>query len=301
MPPCHPIGPTPAQRCAKTAPRAGQRLFTGAPPGARRTGLRGLTLAASMALALATAPALAQEAAPRQDLTAVPVVRSFNLVGLGVGMLPEFSGSRDLRAMVLPVLRASWKDKVFINALQGGVWLLDSDDKTFRVGLAIEPRFGWEAKDGTLVTGMERREFSLEAGPNVQWRTPVGVVNANWYQDISGASNGQTAQLQFIRSLVNLQGGSLRLNGVVGAQWFAGKTNNYYFGVRPSEATAQRPAYTAGSTVNLQLGVNGVYLLGRGSLLFGAIGNWLGNEAAQSPIAETRFQPIAYVGYGINF
>jgi outer membrane protein len=265
------------------------------------TRLRSTALPAALALTIFSTTASAQEAAPRQDLTAVPVVRSFNLVGIGVGVLPEFSGSRDPRALVLPVIRASWKDKVFINALQGGVWLLDSDDKTFRFGLAVEPRFGWEAKDGTLVAGMERREFSLEAGPNLQLRTPVGVVNANWYQDISGASNGQTAQLQFIRSLINLQGGSLRLNGVAGAQWFAGKTNDYYFGVRPSEATAQRPAYTAGSTVNLQLGVNGVYLLGRGSLLFGAIGNWLGNEAAQSPIVETRFQPIVYVGYGINF
>jgi len=60
-------------------------------------------------------------------------------------------------------------------------------------------------------------------------------------------------------------------------------------------------AYTAGATVNLLLGVNGLYPLGRGSLLFGAIGNWLGDSAAQSPIVETRFQPIAYVGYGINF
>jgi outer membrane protein len=247
-------------------------------------------------------PSLAQDTPPRQDLTPVAIAHSFNFIGFGAGVLPEFSGSQDFRPLVLPVIRASWNDKVFINALQAGVWLFDSDDKAFRFGLAIEPRFGWEAKEGTRVAGMERREFSFEAGPNLQLRTPVGVVNANWYQDISGASSGQTAQLQFIRPLTRLQGGgALRLNGVAGAQWFAAKTNDYYFGVRPSEATALRPAYTAGATVNLQLGVNGLYLLGRGSLLFGAIGNWLGNAAADSPIVETRFQPIAYVGYGINF
>ncbi len=263
-----------------------------------------LPIALFAAIVLASS-ALGQDSAsspPRPALTPVPVARSFNLVRLGAGVIPEFSGSEDFRPLVLPVIRASWKDKVFINALQAGVWLLDSDDKNIRFGLAVEPRFGWEAKDGTRVAGMERREFSFEAGPNLQVRTPVGVVNANWYQDISGASNGQTAQLQFIRPLTRLQGGgAFRLNGVVGAQWFEGKTNDYYFGVRPSEATALRPAYTAGSTVNLQLGVNGLYLLGRGSLLFGAIGNWLGDAAAQSPIVETRFQPIVYAGYGINF
>jgi len=264
--------------------------------------LRIRTATALAASLLITHPTHAQDASPRQDLTAVPVVRSFNLIGIGAGAIPEFSGANEFRPLVLPILRAAWKDTVFINALQAGVWLLDSEDKNIRFGLAIEPRFGWEAKEGTRVAGMERREFSFEAGPNLQWRTPVGVVNANWYQDISGASSGQTAQLQFIRPLTRMQGGgALRLNGVVGAQWFAARTNDYYFGVRPQEVTSTRPAYTAGSTVNLQLGVNGVYLLGRGSLLFGAIGNWLGSGAAESPIVETRFQPIAYVGYGINF
>jgi outer membrane protein len=240
--------------------------------------------------------------APRQDLTPVPVARSFNLVGLGVGVFPEFSGAESFRSLALPIVRASYKDTVFINALQAGVWLLDSKDKSIRVGLAVEPRFGWEARAGTPVEGMERREFSLEAGLNVQVRTAIGVFNANLYQDITGASNGQTAQLQLVRPLTRVQGsGAFRLNGVVGAQWLAARTNDYYFGVRPGEATATRPEYSAGATTNLQLGVNGLYLLGRGSLLFGLIGNWLGDAAADSPIVETRFQPIAYVGYGINF
>jgi outer membrane protein len=251
---------------------------------------------------LAAASAAFADDAPRQDITPVPVARSFNLVGIGVGVLPEFSGSESYRGLVLPILRASYRDKAYINALQAGVWVFDSDDKDVRVGLAVEPRFGWEAEDGTRVAGMERRGFSLEGGPNVQVRTPVGVFNANFYQDLTGASNGQTAQLQFIRPLMRLQGtGALRLNGVVGAQWFAARTNDYYFGVRPSEVTADRPVYTAGATTNLQLGVNGLYLFGRGSLLFGVVGNWLGDEAAESPIVETRFQPIAYVGYGVNF
>jgi len=251
---------------------------------------------------LCSASATFADDTPRQDITPVPVVRSFNLVGIGAGVLPEFSGSESFRGLVLPILRASYRDKVFINALQAGIWLIDSDEKVVRVGLAVEPRFGWEAKDGTRVEGMERREFSLEGGPNVQVRTPVGVFNANFYQDLSGASNGQTAQLQFIRPLLRLQGsGGLRLNGVVGAQWFAATTNDYYFGVRGSEATATRPAYTAGASTNLQLGINGLYLLGRGSVLFGFVGNWLGDQAAESPIVETRFQPIAYVGYGVNF
>ncbi len=72
-------------------------------------------------LAAFAAPVLAQDSASRQDLTAIPVTRSFNLVGVGVGLLPEFSGADSYRAMVLPILRADYKGRVYINVLQAGV------------------------------------------------------------------------------------------------------------------------------------------------------------------------------------
>lgn len=230
----------------------------------------------------------------------MPVTRTFNLFGVGVGLLPQFSGSNELRVLALPIIRASYRDKLYFNVLQAGVWLWDAEDKSLRIGLAIEPRFGWESKSGSRVDGMEKRDFSFEGGPNVQWRTPVGVVNASLSQDLGGASNGQNAQLQFIRPL--LTGQTLRLNGFAGLQWFSSKMNDYYFGVRANEATATRPQYTAGSTTNLQFGVNGSYqVTRRGSVLFGAIINRLGDEATQSPIVETRWQPVVFAGYGITF
>jgi outer membrane protein len=254
------------------------------------------------AVALLAGTAAAEEV-PRQDITAVPVARSFNLVGIGAGTIPEFSGSRDQRLLILPIIRADYRDRVYINALQAGAWLWDAEDKRVRVGLAIEPRFGWQASDGTRVEGMERREFSLEGGPNVQVRTGFGVFYASMYQDLSGASNGQSAQLQFIRAIRSSAALSprLRLNASVGLQWISARTNDYYFGVRPQEARPDRPAYQAGAGTNLQAGINGVYLMERSSILFGVIGSWLNDAVADSPIVETRFQPVVYVGFGVNF
>ena len=252
---------------------------------------------------LATVSGLATAAdndPPRQDLTAIPVARSFNLIGLGVGFVPEFSGANEYRPMVLPIVRLQYRDKLYWNALQAGAWLWDSDDKSIRVGLQFEPRFGWEAKGGTRVAGMQDRDFSFEGGPNIQWRTPIGVFNASLAQDLGGASDGQTVQLQFIRSLVANR--TVRVNGIAGLQWFSGRTNDYYFGVRPTEATAARPVYTAGASTSLQLGVNGAWsVTERGSVLFGVIASRLGNGAAASPIVETSWQAIVYTGYGWSF
>jgi outer membrane protein len=256
-------------------------------------------LAVTALLATAAGITQAQES-PRQDLTAIPVARSFNLVGIGVGLIPRFSGANESRSMVLPVVRLAWRDKLYWNALQAGAWLWDSADGSLRVGLAVEPRFGWESEAGTRVEGMEKRDFSIEGGPNIQWGTPAGVFYASFYQDLGGASDASTAQVQFIRALVGRQ--ALRLNGLIGLQWFSARSNDYYFGVRPGEARPGRPAYSPGASVSVQAGLNGAYALtARGSLLFGAVLNRIGEAAADSPIVETPWQGVVYTGLGWSF
>ncbi len=236
----------------------------------------------------------------RQDVTAIPVSRSFNLIGAGAGFLPVFSGANDYRAMVLPVVRLTWRDRLYWNALQGGAWLWDADDKSVRIGLAVEPRFGWDPEDGTRVAGMQGRDFSFDGGPVVQWRTAAGVFTASVYRDLGRASGGHTAQLQYVKALAAR--GPFRLNGLLGLQWFDRRSNDYYFGVQPAEARPGRPVFEARSSTSVQFGVNGSYsLTERGSLLFGAIGSRLGGGAADSPIVETSVQAIAYVGYGWSF
>jgi MipA family protein len=270
---------------------------------------RRLAVTLALAAALPAAGAFAQDRpvrdaedqATRQDLTPVPVVKQrFNLVGLGVGFIPDFSGSNSYRALPLPVLRLGWKDKVFLNVLQAGAWFYSSEDNTLKVGVALEPRFGWSADDNQRVAGMENRSFSVEGGPNVQWRSPLGVVTANIYQDLGGASDGQTAQITYVKALWTTQ--TLFVNGSVGAQWFSGRMNDYYFGVRPFDATALRPQYTARSSVSLQAGLNGAWRVSeRGSVLFGLNVSRIGAGASDSPIVETAIQAVVYTGYGWSF
>lgn len=257
-------------------------------------------LAALGLLATLTAvPATAAESQiDRQTETATPKVG--NLYGLGVGVLPQTSGSKDLRTMVLPIIQASYADRFYINALRAGVWLVDSDDRRLRIGLAADARFGWEADEGKRTKGMQDRDFSVDVGPTLRWQTDYGTVNAQWAFDAGSASKGQSAQVQFVRALI--RGPGLRLNGLVGLTWNDRKMNNYYYGVAPAEAAANRPAYSAGSGTQWQAGVNGAYPVGeRGSLLFGLMATRLGDAQANSPITETRFQPLAYLGYGWTF
>lgn len=234
----------------------------------------------------------------RQTETAIP--KTGNLYGLGVGLIPKTSGSESLRAMVLPIIQANYGERFYISALRAGVWLLDSEDRRLRLGLAADARFGWDAEDGERTRGMRDRAFSADIGPALRWQTELGTINAHWGFDAGGASRGQNVQIQFVRAL--LRDGNLRVNGMLGMTWSDRKMNNYYFGVAADEATANRPAYTAGAGTQWQAGVNGAYRMTTdGQLLFGMTLTRLGDTTANSPIVETRYQPLVYGGYAWRF
>ncbi|MPS47869.1 MipA/OmpV family protein [Methylobacillus sp.] len=251
-----------------------------------------------IAVALTSTNVLAEPKIDRQTETAMP--RQKNMYGIGIGMIPEASGSKSFRTLVLPVINANYADRFYINGLQAGVWLLDSTDKRLRFGLSADARFGWDADDNSRTKGMHDRDFSVDVGPILRWQTDHGTINAQWGFDAGNASNGQNIQLQFIRSLY--RSSQLRINGLVGIQWNNKKFNDYYFGVDNDEVRPGRHAYQAGAGTQYQIGVNGIYSVKENqALFFGLIVNRLGNEQADSPIVETRAQPLGFIGYSIGF
>jgi outer membrane protein len=118
--------------------------------------------------------AQANDKIDRDTETAIPRIR--NLYGVGVAVLPKTSGSDEFRLMALPIINANYADRFYINALQAGVWLLDSDDKRIRLGLAAQARFGWDAGDGRMTRGMRDRDFTVEIGPAIRWQTDFGTI-----------------------------------------------------------------------------------------------------------------------------
>lgn len=237
----------------------------------------------------------AQSDAERQAQQPIPSARNF--FGIGVGALPRTSGSSELRTLVLPVVQYTWGDTAYVTGLKAGLWVYGSADRSLRIGLYAEPRFGYDAGDNPRTAGMADREFALDAGPSLRWTTALGVLNLDYGFDVTGKSDGQAAQLQFIRPLVSERG--FRLNGIVGATWQNARMNDYYWGVRPSEAGAGRPAYRAGAGTAFSLGISGLYSTGPGGALFyGASLTRLSGAQADSPIAERNYTPVIYFGYG---
>ena len=238
--------------------------------------------------------AMAQSVAEKQAQQPIP--SGSNFLGLGIGAFPKTSGSSDLRVMALPVVQYSWGSVAYVSGLKAGVWGYTSDDKSLRIGLYAEPRFGYDASDNTRTAGMADRELGIDAGPSLRWTTPAGVVNLEYGFDVTGRSNGQAAQAQFIRPLITGQG--FRLNGLAAASWQNAAMNDYYWGMRASETT-DGLARNVGAGVGFSAGLTGLYTLGNsGALFFGVSVNRLSNAQANSPIAERSYTPVMYLGYG---
>ncbi len=225
-----------------------------------------------------------------------PIPSASNFMGIGLGAFPNTPGSSELRVMALPVVQYNWGQLAYVSGLKAGVWGFTSEDRSLRIGLYAEPRFGYDASDSPRTAGMADREFAVDAGPSLRWTTPLGALNIDYGFDVTGRSNGQVAQIQFVRPLISEQ--TLRLNGLVGATWQNATMNTYYWGKRPSESGTGLPI-TIGAGTGISVGLSGFYAMGTdGAFFFGASVNRLSDAQADSPLAERRYTPVIYFGYG---
>jgi len=80
------------------------------------------------------------------------------------------------------------------------------------------------------------------------------------------------------------------------------RLNNYYYGVRPGEATATRPAYAPGSGINTALGLYGSYALDGGWRLLGGVTHTLlDSKVKASPIIGKSAQTGVFFGAAYDF
>ncbi|HEX2197748.1 MAG TPA: MipA/OmpV family protein [Burkholderiales bacterium] len=185
-------------------------------------------------------------------------------------------------------------DLVFLRSNSVGLKLEPSG--VGRVELFFRHRFeGTPFEDiPPSLAGMARREPGIDAGIGAHWAGVWGTAYAELLQDASTASEGSELRLGY---KYPWRRGRLSAWPYAFLALRSSELNDYYYGVRPGEATAGRPAYEAQSGVGGELGVLAAYpLAGRWRLLAGASLAWLPRTAAESPIVEQRVQPRFTLG-----
>jgi MipA family protein len=152
----------------------------------------------------------------------------------------------------------------------------------------------------TSMTGMQQRERSADLGFYLNFRFFEGALWTQVTRDIAGASHGSELRVGYRHE--RWWSGRLRLRPYLVGSLRDSRLNNYYYGVRPEEATPQRPAYEPGAGVDLELGLQAAYRLGaRWQLLAGLALERPSGNVQESPTTVEGLRPSATLGlmYGV--
>jgi MipA family protein len=256
------------------------------------------SLLLKLCLALAGANLAGPAAANSDPLTGVLAPGS---AGIGGALRAESSPYRGAKTQYdyLPLFVYEG-EHLYLHSYGLGLKLGSGAATQPRFDVFIRRRFEGTPYHGTpqSLSGMAKREVGADAGASVELGGDWGIGFAELLRDASGASRGAELRLGY---KYPLQRGRLQLRPyfILGAR--NGTLNNYYYGVRPEEATASRAAYSAGAGVAPELGFHGAYGLSqRWSLVLGYSLTRLPSSIADSPIVGSKTQWQATMGLAYN-
>jgi MipA family protein len=190
-------------------------------------------------------------------------------------------------------------ERVFLHSSRVGVKLFDSPEQ--RLDVFLDKRLeGFPIKSPPAsLSGMAIRHSSTDAGLSYRYRQPWGTLQAELLHGVSDTQSGTEARLGYSNETTS---GRWTLRPSVTLAWRNAKLNDYYYGVTPGEATAARPAYSAGAGLNASVGLYTTYQLSQNwRLLGGASATLLSSQIKDSPVVSKRFLPAVYVGAAYDF
>jgi len=268
-----------------------------------KPGLMSGTLAVFMAMA--ALPGLASAAGG----TAFELPEQINLVGLGVGQAPDYSGSDDYETAVAPMGRYYFSGNKYIQLLGPQLTLNLLDNDVWQFGPELLYRFGRDNDvDDVVVSQMRKIDGTLMAGAYVAatLEDPVNplkrwVFSADLVADTGDTNSGLfgTAFAKYWfpvgKTLLNLSGG---------ITYGSDDYNNTYYGVYGSDI-ALYPSL-GGFPYRVDGGINSVVVLAGGvmplsktwSLAAGVRYERLLGDIADSPVVDQRGDANQWI-YGI--
>lgn len=257
-----------------------------------------LRATAALCLSLFSAHGMAAEAAVPIVAAAVPVATG----GAGLGMAMRFENSpyRDAgtRHDFVPIYIYEGK-RVFLEAYRVGLKLDATPDSRFDafVGYRFEG-FPYDRIPASLA-GMANRGPGVDMGIGYRQRKEWGTLFGEVLTDAGSGSGGSEVRLGY---RYDWQLGKLQLQPQLTFAARDARLNNYYYGVRPSEATINRPAYEPGGGVNAELALSAAYRLSERWRLIGGVSatRWASGVRA-SPIVDNRTQLAGHLGVAYDF
>lgn len=151
--------------------------------------------------------------------------------------------------------------------------------------LMLQPRtFGYSPDDAAILEGMEKRRRSWEGGLSLAAKNDDGFIELCYLHDLLNSTERSLARLE-IGNTYTYDAWSFTPTAML--LWFSQGYNDYYYGVRDSEARDWRKAYKADAGVNAAVQSYIGYTLSKEySLLLNVRADLLASTITESPIVD---------------
>jgi len=222
-------------------------------------------------------------------------------VGLGLATRVEQSPYRGVGARYdfLPVYLYEG-DTFYLHAYRMGLKFAQSPEAKMQLFLAH--RFEGFPNDRipASLAGMATRGPGFDLGFGYEQSFRWGRVYGEALHDISNVSRGNELRIGYN---TDWQIGSLALRPSLMVSTRDAKLNNYYYGVRPGEATPERPEYQPGAGLNGQIGLYARYDVdARWRVLAGLYFTRWASGVRKSPINDVPLgQAGGFLGVAYDF
>jgi len=218
--------------------------------------------------------------------------------GVGVGIERSPYKGVGTETNVLPLLMVE-KGPFYLHGGELGYQMIRADQMTISL-LANYRLEGYDASDSRDLNGMADRDGAFELGARGEMETDFGALSLTVLADVSDEHDGYEVELGW--GTEYMLSPRLMLEPSIAYSYRSKDLNNYYFGVRASEANAQRAAYTADAGGLWDLGVAANYMLDEQQSIRGQLGVTVyGDEISDSSIVERDNSPYASVAYIYHF
>ena len=162
---------------------------------------------------------------------------------------------------------------------------------------------GYEEDDSRYLRGMDDREWTLELGGSLSRILGEARITADVSADVLNEHKGHQVRLSYnydLRGPANIR--NLLVTPSIGITYRSNQLNDYYYGVRSSEAIPGRPEYDVGDSIGLLTALRLNYRLNeRWSVMGMAAVRWLGSEITDSPIVEKDYMASMLLGIMCRF
>ncbi len=221
----------------------------------------------------------------------------------GPGLLISDKPHKGGDTRILPIPAVYYQQGSFSIFGPRAAWGFYEADGLSIAGLATIRLEGYKSSESRHLRDMGRRRDTVEAGLSIVQDLSWARISAEWTSDILNEHSGHEIRLNLLWRFTDiLDIDNLELTPSIGGNWRSKQLNNYYYGVKQTEAIENRPAYNAGSSIGLLTAVSLDYALSERWTLFGMVSTeWLGSEITDSPIVGQHYRMSTLLGAVYRF